>query len=215
MLNYEAFNQEVFERVPANAKKILDVGCGTGVLGKALKVQDASRIVYGVTYSDEEYEIAKEVLDEVVVADINQRLPEIKETFDCIIFSHVLEHTLDPSKILSSFSSLLSDGGIVLIALPNVLFFKQRIKFLQGKFEYSENGGLMDNTHFRFFDWTTAAKMINTAGLIVTTKKAVGYFPLPFLRKIFPFIAGKIDSFSLGRWPGLFGFQFVFTASRS
>lgn len=214
MLNYEAFNQEVFDRVSANAKRILDVGCGTGVLGKALKAQDASRIVYGITYSSQEYETAKQVLDEVVVADINQSIPEIKRTFDCIIFSHILEHTFDPSKILLKFSSVLEDGGVVLVALPNVLFFKQRVKFLKGKFEYSENGGLMDNTHFRFFDWTTAATMINKGGLSITTKKAVGYFPLPFFRKIFPNAAGKIDTFSVTKWPGLFGFQFVFTASK-
>ena len=71
MLNYEAFNREVFERVSAKARLILDVGCGTGVLGKALKAQDASRIVCGITYSEEEYEIARLALDEFVVEDIN------------------------------------------------------------------------------------------------------------------------------------------------
>ena len=214
MINYTAFNTEVFANVPLNASNILDVGCGTGILGKALKAQNNSRTVCGVTYSNEEYQIAKESLDSVVVADINKDKLQLEEMYDCMIFSHILEHTYEPEKVLANFSCYLKNEGVIVVALPNVLFFKQRFEFLKGKFQYSEHGGLMDVTHFRFFDWEAAKNLITKAGFKIVSKKAVGYFPMPLLRKAFPGIIRKLDNYSVRNWPGLFGFQFVFIAAK-
>jgi len=34
---YDAFNYAVFDQIPPDASTILDVGCGSGTLGKKLK----------------------------------------------------------------------------------------------------------------------------------------------------------------------------------
>jgi 2-polyprenyl-3-methyl-5-hydroxy-6-metoxy-1,4-benzoquinol methylase len=209
---YSSLNKPVFLNVPVFAKTILDVGCGTGEMGKALKAGQKERIVCGVTYLQEEYDIATTVLDKVWMADINKDHVKIDERFDCIIFSHVLEHTYSPTAILKYFSHFL-DTGIIIIALPNVLYYKQRIEFLKGRFKYALYG-LLDYTHFRFFDWETAQAMITEAGLEITFKKADGHFPLAFLRSISRYGSRLIDRFSLKRWPGLFGFQFIFIAKK-
>lgn len=214
MINYSALNGEVFSKVPPVANSVLDVGCGTGVMGAALKNQNPKRIVCGITYSGEEGAIAGKVLDEVWIADLNNTPHSIKFTFDCMIFSHVLEHTYKPESVLNSFINFLNPGGVVIIALPNVLQVKQRLEFLKGNFKYSPHGGLMDETHFRFFDWESAQDMISKAGLKVISKNAYGHFPLLFFRKGLPSLAKSVDKFALKNWPGLFASQFVFVATR-
>lgn len=212
MLDYSAFNVAVFKRVPANATYILDVGCGTGAMGAALKENSTNRIIDGITYSESEYTIANEVLDKVWIADINTNLPDLNKRYDCIIFSHILEHTLAPENVLQSFVQFLKDDGVIIIALPNVLYYKQRLEFLKGNFKYSPSGGLMDETHFRFFDWKTAQQMIINSSLKITDKESSGHFPLLFLKKLIPSFSKLIDRLVVKQWPGLFAFQFVFVA---
>ncbi|HVZ97552.1 MAG TPA: class I SAM-dependent methyltransferase [Chitinophagaceae bacterium] len=214
MLAYSALNDMVLKNVPVSAIKILDVGCGTGMMGKALKEQYRNRIIYGITYSNKEAAIAEEFLDKVFVVDINNSVPGTNIKFDCILFSHVLEHTYYPELVLGNYLKLLSEEGIVVIALPNILYYKQRFQFLKGAFKYSPNGGLMDVTHFRFFDWQTAQEMIKNSGLKIVSKEVSGNFPLPLIRKTVPPLGKFADRVSLKFWPGLFAFQFVFVAKR-
>jgi SAM-dependent methyltransferase len=209
MLLYDALNHDLIKKIPLTAKRILDVGCGTGVLGKFLK-ETRPCYVEGITYSEEEAKVAALHLDKVYCADLNSFNLALGK-YDCIIFSHILEHTYHPEQVLRSFTAHLTGDGCILVALPNILFYKQRFKLLGGSFRYTE-GGLMDNTHFRFFDWTTAQELFTPAGLSINYKQAHGNIPLPLIRKALPGMCAKLDNFFVNKWPGLFGFQFVFVA---
>src|ERR1700712_3083906 len=131
-LLYGSVNPAVLSRVPEASRRILDVGCGTGSLGAALKQGHDSRYVAGITHSDREAERAREVMDQVVVADLESHDFRDLGAFDCIICSHVLEHLRNPSVVLSRLATLLAPGGSVLVALPNVLYWRQRLQFLRG-----------------------------------------------------------------------------------
>jgi SAM-dependent methyltransferase len=207
---YEAINQPVLLRVPKTAKRILDIGCGTGSLGREIK-QEINCEVVGVTYSKLEAESADKCLDRVIIGDINSFNPQKLGKFDCIICSHILEHLYQPQALLTHLHDNLSVDGIILVALPNVLHWKQRWEFIRGRFRYTD-GGLMDKTHFRFFDWKTAHELLEQGGYQVVEAEADGNFPLPLLRKVCPpkFVA-YIDKMALNKFPGLFGFQFIFS----
>jgi SAM-dependent methyltransferase len=55
-----------------------------------------------------------------IVADVDKPLNEtLKEKFDVVIARHILEHCVDTVGTLKEWSSLLKDGGQLIIAVPN------------------------------------------------------------------------------------------------
>ena len=202
---YQSINPAVFQRVPPATRRLLDIGCGGGVFGAAVK-QALPCSVVGVTYSEAEADQARGQLDQVMVADLNGYDPAPLGEFDCIVCSHVLEHLHAPQQVLSRLRGCLAPGGRLVVALPNVLFWKQRLQFMAGRFRYTE-GGLMDRTHVRFFDWHSAEQLVRDAGLTVVERSADGSFPLS--RLLGSTLSAAIDRWMLRRFPGLFGFQFV------
>ena len=205
MLVYQSVNLPVLRRIPADAGRLLDVGCGGGVFGAAVKSTLGCEVV-GITYSEAEAEEARRRLDHVEVADLNDYAPQSLGRFDCIVCSHVLEHLRQPDALLSRLRECLAPGGSLLVALPNVLFWRQRLEFLRGRFRYTE-GGLMDSTHMRFFDWDSAEALLRHSGYRVLERQADGGFPGS--RHLGGALAPRIDRRALAAWPGLFGFQFV------
>ena len=47
-------------------------------------------------------------------------LPLPEEGFDCVIFWHVLEHLRDPAAALRRSARLLTPGGLLVVAVPNL-----------------------------------------------------------------------------------------------
>ena len=211
---YNAINQPVFQQIPQKASRILDIGCGSGSLGKAIKQNLNSECeVVGITYSKDEADLASQSLDTVIVADINALDLSTLGKFDCIICSHILEHLYNPEKLLIELHSNLTKEGRLIVALPNTLFFKQRWEFIKGNFKYTD-GGLMDKTHFRFFDWETAYQLLIQTNWIVTQRFADAYFPLPLIRKFVLPVATLLDRFVARNFPSLFGTQFILVAKK-
>ena len=114
-------------------------------------------------------------------------------------------------RLLARLRDNLAAGGIVLIAVPNALHYRQRLAFLAGRFRYTD-GGLMDRTHYRFFDWETARGLVREAGLHLVEARGDG--GLPGSRFLGP-LRGRLDRLAVGSFPGAFGVQFVLTAKRS
>ena len=208
-VQYAAANLGVLARVPLTAKYLLDVGCGTGALGKLIKDRQDCVIV-GVTHDEEEREAAANVIDTAILADLENFDFNDLGPFDCVICSHVLEHVSNPVALLKRIGGKLKKDGIVIVALPNALLWKQRLQFLLGKFRYAR-GGLMDETHLRFFDWQTSSQLLKDAGYSILERTAEGTFPQP-LRKLSVGIARTIDVLACSWLPGVFGWQFILVA---
>jgi len=204
---YGSVNPPLFQRIPRSARRVLDVGCGDGTLSRAIKAEWDAAVV-GITHSAEEAERGRSVLNEVVVADLETYDPTPLGQFDVIICSHVLEHLSHPQRWLQALQGSFRPGGALIVALPNVLFWRQRLEFLRGRFRYTQ-GGLMDSTHLQFFDWETAATLLTRAGYGVRERIADGGFPGS--RFLGPG-QGFVNSLATQLAPGLFGFQFLLVA---
>jgi len=204
-------NNELLSIIKETSIEILDVGCGEGANIEILKNQGKN--VIGLTISQAEFELLKKKGLNSIMFDItNQNLPFEENRFDCIIFSHILEHIAWPSEILIKYKKMLKKDGQILIALPNISVFKQRIKFLLGNFEYTEDG-LMDNSHLRFYNYYSSKKIFDKTGLKIDNIFGVGQVPLGLIRKILPSFSKRIDTYFSKKFPNLFAFQIVISTS--
>jgi cyclopropane fatty-acyl-phospholipid synthase-like methyltransferase len=105
--------------------RLLDVGCGRGNF--LTIARDYGFDVRGIDISDRAVEYAQKQFNlRVDVATLDD-LARTENRFDVITLWHVLEHFVDPFKHLQQVRSLLNEGGICVIEVPNLNSLKFRI----------------------------------------------------------------------------------------
>jgi SAM-dependent methyltransferase len=204
-------NNFLLELLPKGNGKVLDCGCGAGDNARILQSQGWE--VTGITSQVAEEKLASRFCKSVIIADLDAGMPREIGPYDIILFSHILEHLKDPIKILMESKKMLVPGGLIGVALPNFLYYKNRLDFLLGKFEYSPEGGLIDKTHLRFFTFKSGAALLEAADFKILQKKTDGNFPLWKARQVLPESLIKFLNHLANRFlPGLFGYQCVYIA---
>jgi SAM-dependent methyltransferase len=115
----DAPNQDLLDRIPLDARVVLDVGCSTGALGAAYRRLNPRARVLGIEIDPGAAAIAAQRLDEVAVGDVEAGpLPFAPPGgIDCIIYGDVIEHLKDPWEVLARHARSLSDEGTILIYL--------------------------------------------------------------------------------------------------
>ena len=90
--------------VTASGRRFLDVGCGSGALGAALKQTGAAHVA-GIELHSPAAERARERLDVFVEGDVmGVDLPFADGEFDYIVFADVLEHMPTRSACCAAFA---------------------------------------------------------------------------------------------------------------
>lgn len=181
---------------------VLDIGCATGFMGAYLKSKKNCRVV-GIEKGIEEASYAKKVLDQVIGGDIedNNTLHQIKEKFDFILASAIIEHLRNPEKALTSWKKFLKSNGKLIVTTSNIAHWSQRIALLRGEFEYRDYG-ILDNTHLRFYTVNSFRNLFDDAGY------KVEYSSIDPVGGGFPRISKILSRF----FPNLFAFQMLAVA---
>jgi len=109
--------KEVLKQVSWKGKKVLDVGCGTGLF--AYNAAKKGAIVLGIDFSTEAIEIANSQYNHKNLKFQSMDVNEIKEKFDVIVSNGTLEHMDDPLKSLKLFKKHLTKNGCIITTSPN------------------------------------------------------------------------------------------------
>jgi SAM-dependent methyltransferase len=162
----DVLNPDLLERIPLDARVVLDVGCGTGALGAEYKRRNPACRFLGIEADPDAARIAAKRLDQVVTGDVEaDPMPFEGLRIDCLIYGDVLEHLRDPWTLLRLQARSLSPRGLVLICMPNAEHWSFAERLLRGSFDY-EDQGLFDRTHLRWFTQSTTLRALADAGLV-------------------------------------------------
>ena len=112
------------ERTSLKGKRILDIGCGGGILTEALS--EAGAEVIGIDASPQTIGVAKSHADKVnskatyLESTVEDFLANNQnELFDVITCLEMLEHVPEPDKIIESCCALLKDDGDIFLSTIN------------------------------------------------------------------------------------------------
>ncbi len=188
---------------PKKDLKILDMGCGKGELAQTLI--NLGHQVYGADVSNEALEVAKKFLVRHYCfnfEDENWPVDLLKEKFDVVVASEVVEHVFWPVEFLNNLSLLVKDDGRIIVTTPNFLFWKNRLKMFFGFFNYQKNG-LLDFGHIRFFSYDFFKKTIQQSQLKIDCER--NFYP-NFYKRGLSFLGALL--------PGLFAYQFIVSLTK-
>jgi SAM-dependent methyltransferase len=160
-------NPDLLSRIPLTARLVVEVGCGTGALGAALKQRNPAVRYIGIERDPAAAAVARERLDLVLETDAELAAIPLRpgEAVDCLIYGDVLEHLVDPWAMLRRHAALLAEDGVVLACVPNVENWQVLDVLLRGGWRY-EATGLFDQTHLRWFSLETMRQALEGAGLV-------------------------------------------------
>jgi SAM-dependent methyltransferase/glycosyltransferase involved in cell wall biosynthesis len=159
-------NADLLDRIPLDARTVLDVGCGTGALGVAYRQRNPRALLLGIDKDPAAAEVAALRLDQVAAVDVERDpLPfQLEAGIDCVVYGDVLEHLEAPWQVLRRHIEVLSDNGMILICVPNVEHWSFAARLLHGSWDY-EPSGLLDETHLRWFSLESMRGLLVEAGL--------------------------------------------------
>lgn len=159
--DYFSLEREIFKNaITEKGLNILDIGCGTGVLGSFFRKNQDCRVV-GIEINQDAFLVAKENLDEALHANVEIiELPFEAGSFDAIVMGDVLEHLVNPVPALKKLMNVLKPGGKIYITVPNIRHWKILLNLVfRDRWDYM-TWGILDYTHLRFFTKTSILKLL-------------------------------------------------------
>ena len=197
--------------------RVLDVGCGTGVITDTIRRQKSASII-GIEPDAERVQRAVARGLDVHLGVLSPDFIRQHGPFDYIVFADVLEHLPNPAEIVAMARGGLKPGGSVVASIPNVAHWFVRIDLLRGRFDYQECG-IMDATHLRWFTRRTVREFFERLGFQITALDCTVNINLPDYQRRNPWrrmphafrrkLVGKLAAWS----PTLFGCQHIVRAT--
>jgi methionine biosynthesis protein MetW len=206
--------QRVYNLVPRDSR-VLELGCSTGFFSEHLAKKCAT-----VVAVDCDPPSIKACQDRGISAfqfdlssgDIDSFLAD-QAPFDAVVAMDVLEHLARPQDLLARLHRLMDRHGRLIVTGPNVAYWHTRWNLMLGRWNYAE-GGIMDETHLRWFTRATWRKLLEESGFEIVVDQVVdSLLPKEYqLRTVpgFSSVIDKIKPFIEKAYPNLIAMVFLF-----
>ncbi len=140
----------------------LDIGCACGATLLEIQNRYPNAGIYGIELDPYSAEFASHIAN-VVQGNIETMDFPFDLSFDYIFLGDILEHLIDPGALLKKLKSHLSEKGVIITSIPNILHYSAITQILTGSFAYSDIG-VLDRTHLRFFTLYDSANLLSSSG---------------------------------------------------
>ena len=194
-------------------RRILDVGAADGIVSG--KLTERGWRVTGIEGDLALAQAGAAHCERMITANLNREIPEVGGPFEVILYGDVLEHLIDPMRVLVELNRCLAPGGFAIISVPNIAHLYIRLLLLLGRFDYIDRG-ILDHTHLRFFTAHSLRALIADAGLAIerfTATPAPLYQVLPASWHRRWLAATHAINAAIARTlPRLLGYQFIVLA---
>jgi 2-polyprenyl-3-methyl-5-hydroxy-6-metoxy-1,4-benzoquinol methylase len=161
------FNPQLLEVCRQPPKRLLDIGCASGILGKFVK-EKCGAYVMGIEPNVAAAEAAKKNLDRAWVGkfeDIDLVAEGVPHhSIDTIVTADVLEHMYDPWNTVLNLKRFMTPDGQLIISIPNTRHINLLARLIDGGEWTYDDRGLLDITHIRFFTLKEMTRMLGETG---------------------------------------------------
>lgn len=151
--------------IPPNSN-VLELGCASGYLSGYMESVLGCRVT-GLEADPAATMIAQTRCSTVHTVDLDapDALAIARENapYDILLAAAVLEHLKQPHLLLRAARELLTPHARVIISLPNVAYWRIRLRLLRGNFDY-EDYGVMDRTHLHLYTMKTGRALLEENG---------------------------------------------------
>lgn len=167
---------DLINLIDKNSKnlKILEIGAAYGETLYYLKQNEIASEVVGVDlFEDVKNKQNYKNLDKFIFGNIEEiELNEYENYFDLILLPDVLEHLIEPKKVLDKLKKNLTQEGKIILSMPNIRHYSALIKiFIKGDFKYEESG-LFDYTHMRFYCRKNIEELLEASGYTILKEES-------------------------------------------
>jgi methionine biosynthesis protein MetW len=208
---------KLFHLVPAGSR-VLDIGCATGYLARALRESKGCRVI-GIEIDPDAAQAAASACDTVIQGDIEDPgvLAQAGTDYQVVIMADVLEHLRQPGDALRRIRTLLAPSGMLLLSVPNVAHFTVRKNLLLGRFERTDRG-ILDRSHLHFFTLASLRRLLEDNGYAIERMDISYSMPgklTKALRVLGPVnrrMVAPLLALIARRCPGFFALQFIICA---
>ncbi len=138
-LYWDFKDKKIISKIPSTSQKILDLGCGEGILlERLIKIYPCAEI-QGYDLNEENIKICKKFKLPVKKRDICN-LDVANNSVDCVLFIEVIEHMHNYEDALKEIYRVLKPGGKLILMYPNDRVFKFlrmiMLRFKEANFDY-------------------------------------------------------------------------------
>jgi SAM-dependent methyltransferase len=157
-------NLKLLGAIPASARRILELGCGDGRLGRRFRQMRPGVQWWGVDASADALRAAAPHLDRVIELDVDVAdLSVLEGGFDTIVIGSLLPHLRHPERVLDALYDLTSAGAHIVCRVQNIGHLSVIERLVGG--DISDGAaGLLDASHNRFYTPSSAFKVFLDSG---------------------------------------------------
>lgn len=151
-LEADNIDRLTLDMVPQGSR-VLELGCSTGFHSRYLEKEKGCTVI-GVDFDPTVIPKATKNMHMLIIASLDdeETWGKINQSgpYDIVLASNLIEHLIDPWITFKRIEQVLKPGGSAVIAVPNIAFWRSRLRLLRGIWKY-EDYGIFDRTHIKFF----------------------------------------------------------------